>query len=155
MTRWYSEDEVASALTRVAQWRGEGQGLDSAVDEGLAWLRRERDTEATPPVDDGAVSRIDTAVAALVHEGPLQDRLRNVGAELLPLRPEDFRDSDARAMFAELVARLTAQDGPGDGGRLKATTAELSDGDAAELARDLLALHRHVLQVSFPHEDEL
>ncbi len=35
MARWYSEEDVASALARMGQWVGEGEGLDRAHVEAM------------------------------------------------------------------------------------------------------------------------
>jgi len=57
----------------------------------------------------------------------------------VPLRPDDFEPDD-HDEFMSIMAALTAREPVGDEGALHATTASLSDSDAVEIARGIVAL---------------
>ena len=84
--------------------------------------------------------RLWQAVEALaVSAEPIQRRLFWAGQYLLPLRRDDFQASD-REEFVAAMDALTAKEPIGDEGSLQATTAALSDEDAVEIARRVVAL---------------
>ncbi len=69
----------------------------------------------------------------------IQERLYSAGVALSPLMPGDFQEAD-RPEFVGIMNALTARDAIGEEGTLKATTVAMSDEDAVEIARRIVAL---------------
>jgi hypothetical protein len=85
---------------------------------------------------DYVIEKLVVAVESLaVSAAPIQQRLGNAwtGA-LVHLRPDDFDDPRARALFTRIRDGLTAEGGVG------ATTDSMSDGQALATAAELVQL---------------
>ena len=70
----------------------------------------------------------------------IEERVKCAGLELAHLRAEEFTDPEGRGLFEEIREALTRVEGEGDQGSIAATTTQLSDEEAAELARKIVLL---------------
>jgi hypothetical protein len=91
---------------------------------------------STAVATDYVVEKLVVAVESLaVSAAPIQQRLGNawMGA-LVHLRPDDFDDPRARALFTSIRDAVTAKGG------VEATTDSMSDGEALATAGELVEL---------------
>ena len=92
--------------------------------------------------DNDAALEIEQAVRMVAtHSGSRQELLADVaGFYLLKMRPEDFSNQQAGDRFETLRAVLTVKSATGDEGSIAASTAALSDAQAASLVEGLIDL---------------
>lgn len=90
----FSLDDVKSALTRVGQWVGEGEDLDSAVDDAVEWIRKEnaRSQDSAAQVVASLFDRLEGEEVELVDEDGTSSR------GVLARRPDGGADVGAASL---------------------------------------------------------
>jgi hypothetical protein len=85
--------------------------------------------------------KLSQAVHSLaVGRGDIQDRLVAAALAMQALEPDDFTEEDGRAEFEAIWSALTADAGVADEDSIAATTNDLDDDQAVELAERIVAL---------------
>ena len=76
----------------------------------------------------------------------LQARLQSAYMSFHPIREDDFANSEMRATYAEIIARLTAvKDGPETNGYLRNTLDQMSDAEAEGIAELIYNLSMEII----------
>ena len=72
----------------------------------------------------------------------LQDRLADAYLCFHPLQPRDFSREDDAELYRTIMSALTVvKDGPEENGYVRNTLAQMSDEQAREVARNIVALN--------------
>ncbi|WP_105418541.1 hypothetical protein [Neorhizobium sp. T25_27] len=85
--------------------------------------------------------KLSAGVSCLVGLGSIKDRLANAFISMITVSPGGFSDPEMGNRYAEIYARVTAQDAVSDEGKIMATLGSISDEEAAEIAHDVFELH--------------
>lgn len=89
----------------------------------------------------GVAERVWKAVDALATSAsPIQARLENAGITLIPLEASEFPDEETRQKFTEIKQSLTAREAKAGEGAIAATTSQLTDAEAEEIAQAIFRL---------------
>lgn len=80
------------------------------------------------------------AVHTLVGEGFLRDRLAGAALALIRLREEDIPEGELRTKIVGIIEDLTRVESTGDEGNIAATTTEMDDVEAHDLAERILSM---------------
>ena len=101
--------------------------------------------EAPVVTDDYVRERLAEAVHALATaDGPLAERLFAASLATATLHPRDFADEESRAEFSAIREMLTRHEGRENEGRVRATLARMSGGQARAVAERIFELDAHL-----------
>jgi len=85
--------------------------------------------------------KLASAVSALASGAPIQKRLEYAWMAMHTLKNHGFTNPERQAEYESIYDRLTADKSDPQRGHVPTTTAQLSDEEAQEIARDIVDLN--------------